>query len=258
MKGKTTLGLLLSVGLVAGASQTPAEESNASPKKKSTTEKALAISALEHMSEYLRSLDKFTVDAQVNIDEVLANGQKIQLTRSVEVVANPPSSLIAKSSSTYFEREFYFDGKTFTLYSPRLGFYASFDAPATIAEVIVTAQEKYGVELPLADLFYWGTAADGVSDIDEALIVGVDKINGVSCNHFAFRQKEIDWQICIQRGDTPLPLKLVITSKDEATQPQYAAILKWDTAPSLDGQSYTFVPKKSDSKIRFSQVKADK
>jgi hypothetical protein len=245
-------------GLAVSVSQTLAAETNTSPKKKATTEKALTISALDNMSGYLRSLDKFTANAQVNIDEVLANGQKIQLTRSIEVAANPPTSLAAKSSSTYFEGEFYFDGKTFTLYSPRLGFYASFDAPATIGEVIVTAQEKYGVEMPLADLFYWGTATDSASDIEEALIVGADKINGVSCNHFAFRQKEIDWQICIQRGDTPLPLKLVITSKDEATQPQYAAILKWDTVPSLDRQSYTFLPGKSDSKISFDQVKADK
>lgn len=258
MNTKNAISLLLSAGLVAGSGMVLAEESETDLQKLAAAEKALAIEALGNMSEYLRSLDKFTVHAHVNIDEVLASGQKVQLTRSVEVNADPPSSLRAKSSTMYSEREFYFDGKTFTLYTPKLGFYASFDAPGTIGEVLAKAQDEFDVEMPLADLFYWGTDTDGVAAIDEAMIVGIDQIDGVSCNHFAFRQKEIDWQICIQRGDTPLPLKVVITSKQEAAQPQHVSVLKWDTAPSLSGQNYTFAPRDGDSKIKFGKVEADK
>jgi hypothetical protein len=258
MNRKTAINLLLSAGLVAGSGMTLAAESETDMQKQAAAEKALAITALENMSEYLRSLDKFTVHAQVNIDEVLANGQKVQLIKSVEVTADPPSNLMVKSSTKYSERDFYFDGKTFTLYTPKLGVYASFDTSATIGEVVAKAADEYGVEMPLADLFYWGTESDDASAIDEAMIVGVGKIDGVSCNHFAFRQKEIDWQICIQRGDTPLPLKLVITSKEEAAQPQHVSVMKWDTAPSLTGQSYTFMPHDGDSKINFGKVDSDK
>jgi len=258
MNRKTFISLLLSTGITAGSSMALAAESETDPQKLAAAEKALAIEALGNMSGYLRSLDKFTVKAQVNIDEVLANGQKVQLTKSVTMNVDRPSSLWARSSSSYYEREFYFDGKTFTLHSPGLGFYASFDAPATLGEVVTKAKDEFDVELPLADLFYWGTDADATDAIEEAIIVGVDKINGISCNHFAFRQKEIDWQICIQRGDTPLPLKLVITSKEEAAQPQYVSVLKWDTAPALNAQSYTFAPRDGDSKIKFGKVDADK
>ncbi len=258
MNRKITISLLLSAGLIAGSSTALAAEPENDLQKQAAAEKALAIQALGNMSEYLRSLDKFTVHAQVNVDEVLANGQKVQLTKSVEVTADRPSSLRATTSTMYSQREFYFDGKIFTLYSPRLGFYASFDAPATIGEVVVKAKDNFDVEMPLADLFYWGTDADASDDIEEAIVVGVDKIDGISCNHFAFRQKEVDWQICIQRGDTPLPLKLVITSKEETAQPQHASVMKWDTAPSLSGQSYTFVPHDGDAKINFGKVEADK
>ena len=250
------IGLLLSGGLAAGGASVLAAEPEANAKS-AIDERAVAIEALGNMSAYLRSLDKFSVHAQVNIDEVLENGQKLQLTKSVEIKADPPSSLWAKTSTMYSERDFYFDGKTFTLYSPLLGFYASFDAPATIGEVVTRAQEQYGVEIPLADLFYWETDAGDVSAIDEARIVGIDRVDGISCNHFAFRQKEIDWQICIQRGDTPLPLKLVITSKLEEAQPQYVSVMKWDTAPALRNQSYTFAPGDGDSKISFGKVGAD-
>lgn len=258
MSRTSAIRLLLSAGLAIGSGMVLAEKSETDLQQPAATEKAVAIEALGNMSAYLRSLDKFAVHANMNIDYVLENGQKVQLSKAVEINADPPSSMWAKSSAMYYEREFYFDGKTFTLYSPGLGFYASFDAPATIGEVVAKAQAEYDVEMPLADLFIWGTDAGAEAAIDEAMIIGVEKVDGVSCNHFAFRQSEIDWQICIQRGDTPLPLKLVITSKEEAAQPQHESVLKWDTAPALRGQSYTFAPRDGDSKISFGKVAADK
>ena len=80
----------------------------------------------------------------------------------------------------------------------------------------------------------------------------------MSCNHFAFREKEIDWQICIQRDGAPLPLKLVITEKGETTQPQHISILTWNTTANLSGQNYTFTAKQGDQKIAFRKVKTDK
>ncbi len=76
----------------------------------------------------------------------------------------------------------------------------------------------------------------------------------MSCNHFAFREKEIDWQICIQREGSPLPLKLVITEKEVEAQPQYITVLKWDIAPDLSKQNYTFTPHSGDHKISFGKV----
>jgi hypothetical protein len=39
----------------------------------------------------------------------------------------------------------------------------------------------------------------------------------------------VDWQLWIERGKTPLPRKLLITTVQESSQPQYVAVLKWDT-----------------------------
>ena len=258
MRKTLITSLLLAAGLTVGSSMAFAGEQESKVKDIAVTEKELAISALDNMSEYLRSLDKFTLQGNANIDEVLANGQKVQLSRSVIIKADPPSSLWAKTSNMYSDQEFFFDGKTFTISTPELGYYASFEALATIGEVIVKARDTFNVELPLSDLFLWRANSDAAADIDEAIIVGVDQINGISCNQFAFREKDVDWQIWIQRGDTPLPLKLVITSKDEESQPQYAVVLKWNTAPALSDQSYTFTPADGDHKINFEIAEATK
>ena len=107
-------------------------------------------------------------------------------------------------------------------------------------------------------IFSWRDDAHNNAEIDDATIIGVDQVNGISCNQFAFREQDIDWQICIQRGDVPLPLKLVITSKEETSQPQYMAILKWDTAPVINKQSFTFVPNSTDHLINFAKKETKK
>ncbi len=242
--------LLLSSALLCSSSILLANEAI----KPIKDDKTIAINALINMSDYLRSLDKFSVQAQINTDDVLASGQKIQLSKSSIIKADPPSGLWAKSSSMHSEREFFYNGKSFTIYSPDSNFYASFKAPNTLGKTIVKAEQQFNIKLPLVDLFYWGTRVESTDAIKEALIIGVDKVNGMSCNQFAFRQQDIDWQICIQRGHTPLPLKLVITSKEEESHPQYTAVLKWDTAPVLDKKLFIFTPASTDNKINFSKA----
>ena len=39
-----------------------------------------------------------------------------------------------------------------------------------------------------------------------------------------------------------MPHKLVITTTDEAQQPQYIAVLTWNLKPQLDDAQFTFVP----------------
>ncbi len=252
MRNKIKTSLLLTFGLVFGSI------CHAKEPTKLTSDKDLALNALNNMSGYLRTLDKLSIQANLYIDDILDNGQKIQQSKSLSIAANPPSSMKAVTSDRDKTREFYYDGTDFTIYTPKTGYYASFKAPKTISKLIQKAADNYDIEIPLSDLFLWGTKYDNSSEIDEAILVGVDKVNGVSCNHFAFRQKDVDWQVCIQRGDMPLPLKLVITSKLEETQPQYTAIIRWDTAPSLSYQSYTFIPRKGDQKINFAPKKNNK
>jgi hypothetical protein len=146
-------------------------------------------------------------------------------------------------------RQFFYDGKTLTQYGPITGYYASVAAPSTISELVQVLDQKYDLNLPLADLFLWGTDKDGLGDIKSAIYIGPSRIGGIDCDHYVFRQADIDWQIWIERGKTPLPRKLVITTTSEPTQPQYVAVLKWDLAPKLDDKTFTFVPPKGAQKI---------
>ena len=113
-------------------------------------------------------------------------------------------------------------------------------APPTIPELLQVLDEKYGLEWPLADLFFWGTDKDGLNDIKSAILLGTSRIGGVDCNHYAFRQQDVDCRLQFESGKPP-PRKLVITTTDEPAQPQFIAVLKVDLVLKLDDKIFTFV-----------------
>ena len=76
----------------------------------------------------------------------------------------------------------------------------------TIGKLIERLEVRYGMELPLADLFLWGTpAARPVDKIESAKNAGQDFVGADRCDHYAFRQAKADWQIWITAGSRPLP-----------------------------------------------------
>jgi hypothetical protein len=236
--------LLLAGGIGVATAQQPAPAAAPAPVKE-----AKAIEALTAMGKYLRSLKSYAVRAETNIDEILDNGQKIQFGGAVDYRVQMPNRLRAEVRSDRKTRDVIYDGKTITQYAPRMGYYATVDAPGTVAEALTMVDQKFDVEIPLSDLFFWGTDKSGVDDIKEAAYIGPAKIGGKSCDQYAYRQAGVDWQVWIQAGKQPLPCKMVITTTSEAAQPQYSAVLKWDLAPKFDDTTFKFAPPKGARKI---------
>ena len=52
-------------------------------------------------------------------------------------------------------------------------------------------------------------------------ILGLSDVGGITCEHYAFRQPGLDWQVWIQLGDHPLPKKLVLTTTTDDARPQH-------------------------------------
>lgn len=239
----TAFALLMAAGDGSAVAQTAATSPVGSDAK--------AIEALTAMGNYLRTLKAFAVHVETTKDEVLLDGQKIQFGGTLDYTVQPPHRLRAELRSDRQQRVFVYDGTTITQFAPRVGYYASIAAPGTIGEALVVADQKYGVQIPLADLFFWGTDKSGLGDIKSAAYLGPATIGGLACDHYAFRQDDVDWQLWLRQGKQPLPCKMVITTTQEPSQPQYSAVLKWNLAPKIDGTTFRFVPPKGASEIAF-------
>jgi hypothetical protein len=213
-----------------------------------------AVNALNRMGDYLRALKAFQLTADVTTEEVMPDGQKIQLASAVNMIAERPEHLRAEVTSDRKNRLFYYDGKTFTLFAPRSGMYATVPAPPTIAELADRLETNFDIEVPFVDLFRWGTAQSNVKDITGAIDIGPAVVDGTTCEHYAFRQEGIDWQIWIQNGEFPLPRKLVITTLTDEARPQHESIYTWNLAPSVSADAFAFTPPKGATKIAIVDV----
>ncbi len=215
-----------------------------------------AIAALEKMGAYLRTLRSFGVHAAVTTEDVMDDGEKVQQTSTLDLVAARPNRLRLEIADEHQPRTLYYDGKTFTLWAPRVKFYAAVAAPPTILELADTLDDKYDLELPFVDLFRWGTPESDVADITQATDIGPSAVSGVTCEQYAFRQDGLDWQVWIQNGDFPLPLRLVLTTTSDDARPQHTSVYTWNLAPSFNDAAFVFTPPADAKKISFEEVAA--
>jgi len=200
------------------------------------------VKALDKMGAYLRTLTAFEVESTNSTDEVLDTGQKVQFDGTARLQARRPNRLHAEIKTDRKDREFFYDGKTFTLFGRRVNYYATVPAPATLRELFTLLAERYGIEVPLVDLFLWGSEDNRASDLRSAIDLGPATVGGTACEQYALRQEGVDWQVWIQKGETPLPRKLVITTTSDPAQPQYVSVLKWNLTPKLDDAIFSFSP----------------
>jgi hypothetical protein len=236
----------------AGTAMKPMAPPKAPAPAAPATSKAIepaALAALNKMGAYLRSLKAFQVSASTSTDGVTDDGQVIANDAVADLVAQVPNRLRVEVTSDDQHRLYFFDGKNLTVFAERANYYATVPAPPTIAQLADMLYEKYDINMPLEDLFLWGTPRSDVGSITSARDFGPSQILGVTCQQYAFRQPGLDWQIWIQNGAYPLPRKLVLTTTSDPARPRYTSILTWNLAPSFDDGAFTFDPPKDAHRI---------
>ena len=214
-----------------------------------------SIQALKDMGAFLLTLKRFRVSTELTGERVLADGQKLQHTATAVIDVERPNRIRALMHSARSEREIVYDGKTVTLYTPAQKYYSTVEFTDTIGKLIERLEERYGVELPLADFFLWGTPAATVDKIESAMNAGQDFVGEELCDHYAFRQGKIDWQIWIEAGAKPLPRKVVITNRSDEARPQSVQIFDWNLKPGFKDAVFRFTPPKGATKVEIVPLK---
>jgi hypothetical protein len=215
-----------------------------------------SVQALRDMGAYLQTLDRFRTSTSLTGERVLSNGQKLMHTASATVDAERPNKLRARMWSVRSERELVYDGKMVTLYVPAQKYYSSVEFSESNSELVGRLEERYGVEVPMSDLFKWGTPAAPIDKIESAMNAGQDIIGNTLCDHYAFRQGDFDWQIWISTGTKPLPRKVVITNRGDEARPQSVTLMEWNLKPAFNEATFRFTPPKGATKIEIVPVKS--
>jgi hypothetical protein len=218
---------------------------------------------LKAMADYTAAQKSITATFDSDIEVITPELQKIQFASSGQLKMTRPDKLRVKRTGGYADVELIYDGKTVSLYGNNAKAYVQTDAPGTIDQLVDAIQARTGGAMPGTDLLLSNSYDVLTSDVIEGHHVGQGVVDGVECEHLAFRGHDTDWQIWIQTGAQPIPRKYVITSKTLAGAPQYTLRIKdWKTDAIADADAFTFKPPEgatkasldSDVMIEFDEV----
>jgi hypothetical protein len=240
--------LLLMLGANIAVAQAPSSGSD-EPVQGQPEMQSQAVEALNKLGAYLRTLHSFRIDADSVTDAVLTTGQNVGFLHQTELLVERPDKVRAVITGTRAPKGLVYNGRTFVLFNDAHNYYSQVPAPPTINQLIADADEKYGVELPLVDLFEWGKQSDDDKSLTSALFIGLDKVDGKWCRHYAYQQPGLDWELWIQSGSRPLPCRFVITDTSQPSRPRHAINYHWTLDPKFDSATFTFHPRPGELKI---------
>jgi hypothetical protein len=213
-----------------------------------------AVAAVDTMGDFLGKLRSFSVHAETSTDEILLQGAKVQYQGWFDLTVRWPDRLrVTFQRDGREQQEFFYDGASLTVWIKDRNVWARTAVPGNIPELIEVMRQKYALPMPLEDLLLEGARKQILKDVVAGVDVGPSRVMGVECEHLGFHQADVDWQIWIAKGDTPLPRKYLITTLGEVTQPQHSELLTWDLSPRIEDAMFTFVPPAGSEQIVFAE-----
>lgn len=215
-----------------------------------------ADAILHAMSDQLKDLKSFTADYDVDNEVVDKDGQKIQYSASGKISVSRASGFLMTRHGPFANAQVTFDGKVVSLYGKDLNVYAQFESPGpSFEEATEEFRMATGLDAAGADLLASDPYKLLTEDVEQGTYMGTAYVDGMECDHLAFRNPRVDWQIWISTGKQKLPVKYVITTKWVTGAPQYSLRMRnWDTG-KVDEKQFTFKPPADAKKLE--EVHAD-
>jgi hypothetical protein len=200
-----------------------------------------ADQALKRMTDYLAGLKSFIVESSAVDEQALTSGQKIQRTSDSEITLQRPNRVRSLQRGAGKGVGVWYDGTAMTITCKANDKHSTLPAPPTLDAAIDSMRKEFQIDAPGADLLYSNPYDILMEQVKSGRVVGTETINGVAAKHLAFEGEDIDWQIWIQDGTQPLPLRFVITTKTVKSHPQFAVqFSKWQTQVDLPPAMFSF------------------
>ena len=209
---------------------------------------------LKSMTDYLGSQKTLSASFDSDIEIITPELQKIQFASSGQLKLSRPDKLRVRRTGGYADVELVYDGKTVSLYGNDSKAYMQAEMAGTVDQMIGEMQSRSGLGMPGTDLLLSNAFDELMSTAIEGKHIGQGVVDGVECEHLAFRTPDTDWQIWIETGAKPVPRKYVITSKTVAGAPQYTLRTRdWKTDAFAD-DTFVFKAPEGATKVDINSV----
>lgn len=240
---------LAALGFAGSAAAETAEPQGASatPQRE---ERALEIA--KRMAAVLSGADRIRMTVDVGYDAIQPDGEAIEFGATHTYALQRPDRVrIEAVDRDGGRRVVVYDGAQIAVADDSPNVYATAAHRDDYEGMLDYLQHDLSVPTPLAgllsrDLF------DHIDQADSADWVGEQTLDGVPCDHLAFRNSEKGLQLWVPKTGDPLPRRAVITYERERGRPQFRADLRdWDLSPRLADSLFVFSPAAGAQRIYF-------
>ncbi len=206
-----------------------------------TAGEAEAKGLLKAMSDYLDAQKAISFAYDSNLEVVTKQHQKLLLASSGKIELGRPDKIRVTRTGGFADVEMVFDGKTLTVLGKNLNLYTQVDVPGTVEHLVDELREKLDKPIPGADLLLPHVFDELMADVVDVKDLGSGVIGGTECDHLAFRNKDVDWQIWIAQGEHPYPCRYVVTAVKVDRAPQYSIQIRdWKTSADVAAGDFAF------------------
>ena len=249
MRFVATLVVALLVELTLPPAAIRAENTPAPASATAPDAKALLL----RMADFLGKTKAFSVNIDAVYDVMQPTGQKIEFGEVRRVLIDRPDRLRVQSEMSNGEKlTMYFDGKTFTMFSPRENVFTKLEKPGSVDSVIKFIVQDLQTPIPLSMILLASVKDQLEKRVTEVDFVEQTSIAGKPVDHLAARTDDVDFQVWVAQGARPLPLRVVITHDFAEGQPQFSADLNdWNLAPKIDEAALAFSPPQGAEAVPF-------
>jgi hypothetical protein len=252
--------VFLMLGPAIGADEQPPQEQPSNDQSAGDEQSAddapmdsEALDALNRMAETLAQAKGFSVTIRAGFDVVQDTGQKITFGERRKVTLSRPDRLRVEAEESDGKRTLViYDGKAITVFNPGDNVYGQIEKAGSVDDTVRFVIQDLGMPLPLA-LMLVTTLPD---ELDRRLqsidYVERDTLTPAPTDHLAGRAADVDFEVWLDTGDTPLPQRLAITYKTEEGEPQYRAEFSdWKLNPDVSQVELAFNPPDGAQRIPF-------
>jgi hypothetical protein len=198
---------------------------------------------LRAMAAHLQSLTAFSVTEKSLVDRVFPNGQKVAFFHKTAIKVARPDKLRAEAAGDDVAGTWNQNGPAFQVYDAKSKTYVAFDVPPRLEAALDTALAQLRLVGPMVDFLAADPYKSMMSGVLEAVYIGQSDVAGKACHHVALRQLDRDFELWIDAGKTPWPLRLAVTDKtlhgDPRTLVEYA---DWKATSGFAAKTFEFTP----------------
>jgi len=216
------------------------------------------MATLMNFVQFLTSQKSFSYTAEMGYEAVQESGLRLEFGATRKVTIQRPNRVrVEAQRRDGGKRLVIIDGKEISVFDENENVYAIVPKQGTLTEIIDYIVDELQMPVPLGELMSDDLTQVLIEKTTFGRTIGESIIAGIRCDNLVIQNDEVDIQLWIEKGDQPLPRRIVITYKNEPGEPQFwAQFVAWDLSPDVDDKQFTFQPPADADRIEFAPILA--